>query len=198
MKNLVAFLAVSLFTLNSSSWAVLLYEEAGASANFAGQGLVGFNFTVDSPIEVSSLGFYGLNMGGGDTPWVALYDVTNNTQLAQVTTFTPTPGWQYISLNTPVTLSAGSTYQVAATAYWSPRFTDTASFTFGPEINPIGFTAPAGWGGWGAPTMATASIGTTANVVANLQYTAVPEPAAVALVCAGLGAVLFFRRRILA
>lgn len=180
----------------SASAAVLAYQEAGTSTDLAGQGIAGFNFTLDTPVSVTSLGFLGVSMGGADTPWVAIYDVTNNVQVASITTFLPVNGWQYINLSSPVILTTGITYQVVATAYWTPQYTNTTSFTFGPEINPIGFTTPPGaWGGWGTPIMATAPITTTANVTANFQYDPVPEPATVFLACGGLATALFFRRR---
>lgn len=198
MKSKLAVLlsAVLLATLHPASAAVLAFQEAGTSQDLAGQGISGFNFTLDTPISVTELGFYGVSMGGGDTPWVAIYDVTNNVQVASITNFQPNNGWQYLSLGTPVVLSPGVTYQVVATAYWTPQYTDTNSFTFGAEINPIGFTTPPGaWGGWGTPSMATAPITTTANVTANFQYDPVPEPATVLLACGGLAATLIFRRR---
>jgi hypothetical protein len=198
MKSQLAVLlsALLLATLHPASAAVLAFEEAGTSQGLAGQGIAGFNFTLDSPISVTSLGFFGMDMGGIDTPWVAIYDVTNNVQVASITTYLPNNGWQYLTLVTPVVLSPGVTYQVVATAYWTPQYTNTASFTFGPEINPIGFTtAPGVWTGWGTPTMATAPITTTANVTANFQYDPVPEPSTVLLACGGLATALFFRRR---
>lgn len=200
MKTQLAAVLLSTLLLPSlqpcASAAVLAYQEAGTSTDFAAQGLVGFNFTLDTPVSVTSLGFFGVSMGGADTPWVAIYDVTNSVQVASITTFLPSNGWQYISLSSPVVLTTGVTYQVVATAYWTPRYTDTASFTFGSEINPIGFTTPTGWSGWGTPTMATAPIATTANVTANFQYDPVPEPSTIFLACGGLATALFFRRRV--
>jgi hypothetical protein len=194
--KLAVLLSTLLLSLSQPAFAVLAYQEAGTSSSLAGQGIAGFNFTLDTPISVTSLGFFGMDMGGGDTPWVAIYDVTNNVQIASITTFLPNNGWQYINLASPVVLTTGITYQVVATAYWTPQYTNTASFTFGAEINPIGFTTPPGvWGGWGIPTMATAPIATTANVTANFQYDPVPEPTTILLACGGLATALFFRRR---
>jgi hypothetical protein len=196
MKLPLSLVATLFLSVHAASAQVLAYEEAGVSSDTAATGLVGFNFTVDSPLEVTHLGFYGVSMGGADTPWVALYDVANGgTPLASITSFAPTNGWQYIALGSPVTLTVGVTYQVVATAYWSPRYADTSSFDYGAEINPVGFTAPNGWGGWGTPVMATNAVGTAANITGNLQYEAIPEPAGVLLAGAGVG-VLLFRRRV--
>lgn len=190
---------LALFTLGlQTAKADLAFTEGGTSTAVGGNGLVGFNFTLNNAIDVTQLGFFGLDLGG-DTPWVALYNVTTGTQLAAITTFTPTPGWQYISLGSPVTLTVGSTYQVVATAYWSPRYADTASFTYGSAINPLGSTTATGWGGWGTPVMATAGISANTDVTANFVYTlsSVPEPASYAVITgiAILGIVLARRRR---
>jgi hypothetical protein len=158
----------------------IAYAEGGSFTRTAATGLVGMNFTVSSSINVISLGFWGDSLGG-DTPWVALYDVTTTTQLAAITTYgTGYSGYKYISLGSPVTLTPGHTYQIVATAYWSPKYANTTGFKFGSGITPVGsgvaFTTPGGWGGWGTPTMATAALTTPANIQANFQYTPVTSP----------------------
>jgi hypothetical protein len=199
--------ALAMITLGlQSASAATAYVENGTLTNgatgTAATGIVGFNFTVSSAIDVTQLGFFGSAIGGGDTPWVALYNVSTSTQLAAITTFAPSNGWQYISLGSPVTLNVGSTYQVVATAYFSPKYTDTASFTYGSVINPVGastFTTPTGWGGWGTPTQATGSLTATPNITANFVYnvSAVPEPSTYAVFAgiATLGFVIARRRR---
>jgi len=190
------------FGLRTASADTTAYLEGGTltdgTQGTGATGVVGFNFTVNSAISVTQLGFFGDALGGADTPWVALYDVTTSTQLAAITTYVSTNGWQYIALDTPVTLTAGDTYQVAATAYWSPKYADTSGFTFGPEINPVSFSSPTGWGGWGTPTMGT-GVAATANVTGNFLYTSavIPEPSACVMLAglAALGCGLLRRRR---
>lgn len=176
--------------------APVAFIEGGSSNQFAGQGVSGFDFTVSSPINVTRLGYYGLNMGGGDEPWVALYDVTNAVQLAAITSFAPDNGWQYLALGSPVSLTPGITYQVVANSYWADQYDSISGFTFGAEIVPVTFTAPSGWSGWGSPSMGTGST-STPNVTANFEYAAVPEPSAFAAFAgvAVLGFVAVRRRR---
>ena len=202
MKLKLATLSIlSALTLGvgSASASVVAYAEAGTLTDGAtgtgGTGLVGFNFTLTSTINVTALGFFGDQMGGGDTPWVALYDVTTSAQLAAITTFAPTNGWQYLSLGTPVTLTMGDTYQVVATAYWSPKYAGTTGFTFGSEITSVGFTSPTGWGGWGTPVEGTPSVASTPNITGNFQYEVVPEPSADAALLAGAAGLYLLRRR---
>jgi len=199
MKRTLALLAALVLGAYSASATITTaYIEGGTLTNgaqgLAATGLVGFNFTVNTDISVVSLGFFGDSLGGGDHPWSALYDTTTSTLLAS-TTFSPANGWSYNSI-TPVTLTPGDTYQVSATAWWAPQYADASGFTFGPEINSVGFTTPAGWSGWGSPAMATKSTTSTPQVEANLQYTTVPEPSVLASIVTGaIGLVLFRRRR---
>jgi hypothetical protein len=202
MKKIFALLATLALGLSAASAApIIAFTEGGTSTSTGGTGLVGFNFTVNTDISVTQLGWYGQDVGGGDTPWVAIYNTASPaTALASITTgYTTTPGWQYQSLGTPVTLTTGNTYQVVATLYWTQKY-DPASFTYASEINPVGFTTPGGWGGWGNPVMATNSLTSTPSIAANFQYSAVPEPSTYvsALMLMGVGSVLFFRRRLLA
>ncbi len=197
MKNTASLLAVFFIGFSAASAApIIAYTEGGTSTSAAGTGLVGFNFTVNTDISVTQLGWYGEAVGGGDTPWVAIYNTANSaTPLASITTgFTTTPGWQYQSLVTPITLTTGNTYQVVATLYWTQKF-DPASFSYGTEINAVGFTTPGGWGGWGTPLMATNGITSTPSLAANFQYDPVPEPSTCALLMISLGSVMFYRRR---
>ena len=189
---LTAFV-LGLFTASAAP--IIAYNEGGTSASTAATGLVGFNFTVNTNISVTQLGWYGEAVGGGDTPWVAIYNTANSTAaLASITTgYTTTPGWQYQSLGTPITLTTGNTYQVVATLYWTQKF-NPASFTYAGEINAVGFTTPGGWSGWGTPVMATNGTTSTPSIAANFKYDVVPEPSTCALLLMGLGAALLYRR----
>ncbi len=141
------------------------------------------------------MGLYGDSLGGGDTPWVALYNVKTNTQLASITNYSPVNGWQYIALGSAVTLNTTDIYQVSATGWWSPKYASISGFTFGSDVNALGFTTPAGFGGWGTPVQATSGLTSTPNIFGNFRYEVVPEPSTTAfLLFAGVGVVLFIRR----
>lgn len=185
--SVAALLFASALNIAAADTVAFTLDPLFADGSTAGTGLVGFNFTVDSLIEVTQLGFLGVSLGGGDTPWAALYNVDTATLLGS-TTFAPVNGWSYVALSSPVILTAGTTYQIVAPAYWSDKYTSISALTLGPEINAVGFTTPAGWGGWGTPTMATNGLTSTPNITANFQYVAaaIPEPSTVAAL-AGVG-----------
>ena len=180
-------------TVTSAGTPIVAYVEGGTltngAAGTAATGRVGLNFKVTSPISVTSLGFFGDSLGG-DTPWVALYNVTTSSQLAAITTFgAGYSGWKYLPLSTPVTLTPGDTYQIVATAYWTPKYANMTGFTFGSEINALGFTTPTGWSGWGTPAMATAAFTTSPNVEANFRYSPASVPPVVNSTLAATGTV---------
>lgn len=183
-----------------ASGASLFYVEGGTSADSAGYGDVGFSFEVTTSVSVTELSFFGLAMGGGDTPHVQLWNDDTNALLGAVSwsAGAASAGWNSMTLSSPVVLVPGVTYQVQGNAYWTPVYTDTASFSYGPEIDDSSVTLyhNGGWGGWtplSAPS-STPIAGSSAPAFVNFTYTAVPEPSGSLLALLG-GGLLLRRRR---
>lgn len=196
MKLATSLAGVLVLAVSSLSAATLAFQESGTSVDTANTGIIGFNFTVSQSINVTELGFFGSAMGGGDTPKVTLNDTTNNVVL-ETLNFAPVNGWVYQPLSTPITLTPGTTYQVTASAYWSPQYADASGFTYGPEIlTPSYALTPDffGNGGWGWTGVATTPV-SSPNIAANFRYEPVPEPGACLLAAGGLSVLLHFRRR---
>ena len=199
-------LALGLMASAANASSIYAFTEGGAfgpNADGSGnttnpQGLFGMDFTVTSAITVDSLGFLGVALGGGDTPKVTLNNITTGTLLAESdwSAGAAVNGWNYQPLGTPITLTAGDTYQITAAAYWSTQYADTSAFTFGPQISSIQFKQGDGWSGWVTGT-ATTPV-TSPNITANFTYTvaAVPEPSSLLmLTVGGIGMVSLLRRR---
>jgi hypothetical protein len=186
LRNLFGSLLILAITSSASLGANVAFTEGGIDASIADPGVYGFNFTLTDAINVESLGFYGLQMGG-DLPKIELIDITTNTVLATAT-FTTTPSsdtWNYLTLSTPVTLTVGDTYQIAASAWWSKQYTDTSAFTFGEGIVSQGYYVTAGWQGWDFSGSAS-TLDSTPNVVTNMTYeVAIPEPSTISSVMLG-------------
>ena len=201
--NLATLSILSALSLGvgSASASVVAYTEAGAFSTPAGYGGGGFNFTLSSSITITSLGFYALSIGDGDAPHVSLWNVTTSTLLTDSGNLRGTltnDQWNYTTLGTPITLTPGDTYQVSAPAYFLNEYTNASGFSYGAEINAVGFVnKTGGWGGWSQAAPYTNSISTPA-VSANFQYdvAVVPEPSVDAALLAGAaGLYLLCRRR---
>jgi hypothetical protein len=175
------------------------YTEVGTRSDTAGYGVAAFNFKASVQIEVTDLGFFSLNIGGGDTPTVRLWNVTTNSILATTPNLQPSltgDGWYYYTLPTAVTLNTTDTYQVTAPIYWVPTYPAAGAFTYAPEIiSPAFVNSGGGWGGWTQPAAPVASPEPGAVATgANFKYNVVPEPSAALFVLSGVGALLMFRR----
>ena len=180
--------------------ASLFYTESGASENSSGYGDVGFSFAVTTSVSVTELSFFGISMGGGDTPNVQLWNDDTDTLLGAVSwaAGAAVAGWNSMALSSPVTLVSGVNYQVQGSAYWAPIYGDNASFTYGSEIDAASVTLyhNAVWSDWtplSAPS-STAIADSTAPAFVNFTFTSVPEPSSALLSMLGAGVFLMRRR----
>ena len=175
---------------------------SGTSASVAGTGLVGFEFTLNENIDLTQLGFLAESLGGGDTPHVALLNVTGGATnppnvlfdtgdiLSDMTTSypaaTPESGaplvFNYVSVGTPILLVTGQTYEITAPAYWTQKFDgiggddDLSGFTIGGAIQTASFETGGGWNGWDPNNGSSGQVYNYATQTAGGTYTAGGSP----------------------
>jgi PEP-CTERM motif len=173
-------MAVDSFTLN--------FNTSGG-----GQSL-GFDFTVNSPITVTSLGIYSGGGGSGTTAGqtINLFDVTAGDLLA--TAIAPVTGigneFNYSSLTTPQDLITGHIYSVYSV------FGVSANYGFGTatlssdllDVTPIGDpNTSGGLYGSGGPPPTNAFMVVATDFTYTITSAAVPEPASIAMLGMGMG-----------
>jgi hypothetical protein len=181
-------------------------------------GLVGFEFTLNQNIDLTQLGFYAQSLGGGDTPHVALlnvtagqanppvvlYDTGNLNNIVNYPAGLVNDSMNYFSVvGGPILLMTGNTYEITAPIYFGEQFSSTAGFTYGGAIASESFLQKGGWNGWdagnGVPSQVynyTAQTSGSGDVSTDFQYVvATPEPATLALAGLGMAGMLIFRRR---
>jgi hypothetical protein len=196
MKTL---LAISAFcSIGTAAFAQSFYTVAGTHTDNGAYGDIGINFTVNSSVDVTSLSFFGASLGGGDTPYVQLWNVDTSSIIASVTwdAGAAGAGWNTISLASDVTLTTGTNYQLQASAYWAPVYDSTSSFTYDSVVASTTYSKTGGWTDWTAPAFASSGATTEYAAIANLTFASVPEPTSFALIggCFALGCVLARRR----
>jgi len=200
MKTHQKLLVMALAALGAhAARADLMYVEGGSSTALAAYGDVAVSFQVNTAVSVTDLMFFGASLGGGDTPWVQLWNDDTDTQLGIVnwSAGEASAGWNSKALATAVDLTPGVTYQIQTVAYWVPQYTDDSSFTYGSAIDAssVTFKHDSGWGGWGVLGAPTSANSSAAPAAANLNYTVVPEPSTALLGLIGMA--LLARRRLL-
>ncbi len=198
MRRIITPLLLFILTATIAS-AELMYVESGTAVNAAGYGNAGVSFQVTESIEVTELSFFGLSLGGADTPLAQLWNADTNTQLGIVNWAggEAGAGWNSKALASSVTLNTGVNYQIQAVAYWVPRYADDTSFTFGSEISNPSFHHDAGWGGWTAPTATIGGAALTSDLpnMVNFTYNTIPEPSTWIMTLSGMGLLLVAMRR---
>ena len=219
-KNIVvasaALLAFSVLALPSQAADTIGFNEnAPADSTPAASGLVGFEFTLNQDIDLTQLGFYTQSIGGGDSPHVSLFDITSGITAAPtpmydtgnlVASLPVSPGWNYVSVGTPILLTVGKTYLVSAPLYFSEQYASTTGFTLGGALASGTYVKGGGWtGSWANSSYDFTSLSATspgANISADFKYTLaptttlqVPEPSTYAMLGAGLLTLLIAVRR---
>jgi hypothetical protein len=127
-------------------------------------GLVGFVFTLSQDIDLTQLGFYAQSIGGGDTPHVALlnitggesnppdviYDTGNLNNLTNYPAGLTNDAMNYYSVGTPIPLYTGQTYEITAPIYFAGEFADASTFSLASAIQTASFDdiGLEQWNGW--------------------------------------------------
>jgi hypothetical protein len=197
----------------------IAYTTSGTETDLGAYGLSGFEFTLNQNINLTQLGFTAISLGGGDTPHVTLWNATSGLgSLTQIydtgnmigsVTSNPAPNSgtatpSFVSVGTPIALTAGQTYLVTAPAYWAATFPSSGITTASSVFSSTSFltTGPGNWNGWANSgytftNLAAAPSGFTPTV-ATFEFTAstaVPEPSTYVMLGAGLFVLLVTLRR---
>jgi hypothetical protein len=174
MKSLHLTALFASFLAASACFADTPAFTTGASTpgnNPGAVGLVGFVFTLNENIDLTQLGFYVQSIGGGDTPHVALlnvsagqsnpptviYDTGNLNNLTNYPSGLTDDAMNFFSVGTPILLTTGNTYEITAPIYFAEEFADTSTFSLGSAIQTASFDNigsnptsgnPQHWSGW--------------------------------------------------
>lgn len=164
---------------------------------------VGWEFTVNQSISVTSLGAFDIAGDGHPTDQkVRLYDSTNDAVLATATiptsaTVETVGGYNtYFQTITPVTLTTGKHYIIASDQAASGDFM-VSNAAFGSAITLV--QGQATWFDGNLPDSVSGFDIRVANASpyfgANFKYSAVPEPTTMMLVSTGIVALLAYAWR---
>lgn len=206
---------VAFFLSASAVGAATLFTSATSTAGkFVDNWSTGTQFTTGSnDISVTQIGYVDWNSsdsGFGDgfvgTPQVGIWQGSHgDVSPTNITTITFPTGtdaeligdFRYVTLNTPITLLANTTYQIMGYGFnTDPTVHFTAgSSTVDPTLGLTGFRAEAHEGGLGFGSLDGNGAWGAGNIASSASFvgTVVPEPSAALL--GGLGLLALLRRR---
>jgi hypothetical protein len=146
---LTALLASCTITFGESFYTT----EAQALEEVAAYGDFGMSFKLNQDVSVTELSFFAQSLGGGDTPYVQLWDDDNNTLLASVSWSSgeTEAGWNAKKLEAPIELKRGVNYQIQGSAYWVPTYIKR-EFLFNEVVESTKFYQDMGWTDWTPPS----------------------------------------------
>lgn len=193
----------------------LSFTSVNANSFLDGTGrMIGWEFTVDTTLEVTELGWFDWqNNGLAASHQIGIWNTAGQTLLGSVTVPSGTDasldgGFRYQALGSSIFLVAGQTYRIAGfdpgaggdAHVWDvahsgfPSY-EVSGFTVDANINLTGGDALGGAaGGFGYPL---GPIGDERAVLMgpNFVFAVVPEPATSALLAAGLAVLIVGMRR---
>lgn len=171
-------------------------------------GTVGFEFTPSVNMTVTALGYYDYKNGSSsdvgdgllDSPQVGLWAKATGAELTRVTIPSGTSAtldgvFRYLTLATPISLTAGTAYVVGAEVQSGAThdvFADSVlTTTYAADVSGLG----ARWSSdypLGNPTNVNGTM--TGYFGPNIEYSVVPEPAAITLLLSPVVGLLRRRR----
>ena len=178
-KSLIIFLF--LITASVSNAVVAIVTNGGASGLWHDS--IGFSFTVGSqPIEVYELGVYDhLNDGVNTQNEVDIWTNSGTLLVSKVfpsgTSATYDQRFSWLALATPITLSANTTYRIAAFSLYGEDRKDVTIPKSGTTISP-GITFLSGYrsNNFSNPAFPTVSTGSQLIIGANMRYNVLTPP----------------------
>lgn len=152
MKRSILLLSFATSTLIAQATS-LYTNESEPLENVAAYGDFGISFKLNADINVTELNFFAHSLGGGDTPYVQLWNDDEDTLLASATWSAGDleAGWNAHKLKKAITLKRGVTYQIQSSAYWVPTYIKR-EFLFNEVVESSKFYQNDGWTDWSAPT----------------------------------------------
>jgi hypothetical protein len=164
---------------------------------------LGWSFSVNSPISVTSLGAYddgsdGLNVAHDVGLWDSVGNLLASATVPAGTAGTLDSGYRFVSIS-PLGLNAGSTYYVAAVYFSNDNdgwLQDPLTVVTAPQITYLSRQYEFSSGSLVFPDLA--GSGTTGYFGGNFEFggaAALPEPASMALLAGGLGVLFAVRKR---
>lgn len=200
MKAAMAF-GLALVMATGVQAGTVAFDISGGTRNITSEATLGYEFTVNSATTVTDLGYFDLNNDGLAGPhtvgiWDSLGTLLTSTTLA-AGTGTLLDGFRYKTLSIALTLTAG-TFRIGATNGsfgLDGGYAQSTSVTNNTSLVTHGTSYVTFGSGLNRPTTTFGDGGAYFGPNMIVAPAAVPVPAALPLLLAGLGGLAFMGRR---